>query len=173
MICFAISQAIRWQFISKLLDVQEQSQLKAANKLSSRHINYQQKIMNVKLCVQLLSNKVATAIDACRKMQIDGFEDSEATTEFIRVTNMTFDMLNSRPYAKGPRAPLSMKNKVYWESFIVSAIKYFTELTVIEKGEFVPLYKTQSGTFVRGLVTALTTIQQIMERIETRDIELE
>jgi len=41
--------------------------------------------MKVNIAAQTLSSSVADAIDFCRSLNLKGFEDSEATTEFIRV----------------------------------------------------------------------------------------
>lgn len=128
--------------------------------------------MNVKLCVQLLSNRVATAIDACRKMQLSGFEDSEATTEFLRINNQTFDILNTLPYGNGNRAPLTIRDRFLWEPFIKSAKEYYSKLAIGRNGVLVPLHETPCGTFVRGLLTALTSIENIMGEIETGVVNL-
>lgn len=52
--------------------------------------------MKVNIAAQTLSSSVADAIDFCRSLNIKGFEDSEATTQFIRIIDRWFDILNSR-----------------------------------------------------------------------------
>lgn len=128
--------------------------------------------MNVKLCVQVLSNRVAQAIDACRKMGIEGFEDSEATTEFIRISNSAFDLMNSRPLGKGLKAPLTVKDKDLWDSFIVSTKQYYSELQYDTGSALRPLHASEKGTFVKGLVTGLDSIQNLMCEMEKGSINL-
>ena len=50
--------------------------------------------MNVRLAAQTLSESVADAIDFCADNEIPGFEDSIATTKFIRYFNRLFDIFN-------------------------------------------------------------------------------
>lgn len=52
--------------------------------------------MKVNIAGQILSSSVADAIDVCRSLNIKWFEDSEATTQFIRSIDGLFDILNSR-----------------------------------------------------------------------------
>lgn len=52
--------------------------------------------MKVYLATQLFSTSVADAIDRCRSLGLAQFQGSEATVEFIRNVNDTFDVLNSR-----------------------------------------------------------------------------
>ena len=43
------------------------------------------------------------------------FEESEATTEFIKKVDMAFDMMNSRnPFALGFKAPVTLQNLSEW-----------------------------------------------------------
>jgi len=78
--------------------------------------------------VQLLSTSTATGIDFCRKIGLEEFMGSEATTEVLRVCDMVFDILNTKPYGKGKQTPLSMYTKDNWSSLIKSAKQYFMVL---------------------------------------------
>lgn len=56
--------------------------------------------MNVKLAVQTLSSSVADAIDILREdIKLPQFAGSEKTTEFIRIIDQLFDILNSKSTA--------------------------------------------------------------------------
>ncbi|CAH2088525.1 unnamed protein product [Euphydryas editha] len=58
--------------------------LKLANKITSNHVGFSGKKMNVKLAAQVLSNSVADAIEFLAKNGDKRFEGSEATVEYIR-----------------------------------------------------------------------------------------
>lgn len=128
--------------------------------------------MSTKLCVQTLSSSTASGIDFCRKIGIDEFEGSEATTEFLRVVDMIFDTLNTRPYGKGSKTPLSKQNKDCWKSIIASSIDYLVALKLHDGSNFTPLYATKFGTCIKGLVAALTSVQNIMDEILSGNISL-
>jgi hypothetical protein len=72
--------------------------------------------MKVNIAAQTLSASVADAIDFCRSLNLKGFEDSEDTTEFIRIVDTWFDILNSRnPHGRGNKAPMKTSNRHIWE----------------------------------------------------------
>lgn len=67
-----------------LVQLQEKEELHAATKIS-KHLNWQQEKMNVRLAVQTLSTSVANAIDFCAiDLQLQQFHNSAATSLFIR-----------------------------------------------------------------------------------------
>jgi len=78
-------QMIKWEYINQLQKLQTKCGLKAANKLSKRHVRFHQQKMKTNLCVQTLSNSVAVALGVCNELQIPGFEDSKPTEEFLAV----------------------------------------------------------------------------------------
>lgn len=68
--------------------------------------------MNVKLAAQTLSSSVANAIDFLRVSENEKFQNSEATTEYIRTVDRIFDVLNAKsPLGKGFKSPLRISNK--------------------------------------------------------------
>lgn len=83
----SIKQSIKWVYIHRLQKLQDQEGLKAGNKLSQRHVSFELEKMKTKLCLQIMSNSVAVAIRVCRILKIDGFEDSDATEEFLLLMN--------------------------------------------------------------------------------------
>lgn len=91
---------IMWYFIVKLHQFQKEQGLRAANKLTNKHINYQNGRMNVKLAMQTLSNSVYKAFDILMKLNDNSvkskFKDCMPTAKFcLQFNNMT-DMLNCK-----------------------------------------------------------------------------
>lgn len=139
-----------------LAEIQDKEGLRPATKITGLHVNFHAKKMNTKLCVQTLSSSTACAIDFCRKIGLTEFIGSEATAEFLRVCDMVFDILNTKPYGTGKHTPLSMYNKDHWLSIITSSKQYFMGLKIFDASQMIPLYQTKFGTCVKGLITSLT-----------------
>lgn len=128
--------------------------------------------MNVRLSVQVLSESTATSLELCRKLGKKDFTDSSATSEFLRMANYAYDVLNSRPKGDGCKSPLRMNSQDVWGPLITSSIDYFKGLKILRKGELIPLYKTENGTCVNGIVVALSSLQEIMNEIAKGQIQL-
>ncbi len=111
---------IGWNFFSALNNIQESEGLNLANKLSSKHLQYEKHKMNVKLAAQTLSSSVADAIEFLdSSMKLKQFQDSKGTVNFVRAVDRLFDMLNSRnPMAKGFKQPLRPKSKKLGKKFL-------------------------------------------------------
>ena len=125
---------IDWKYIELLNELQSTQKLSAANKLTSLHVKYHSQKMKVHLAVQLFSNSVANALDYCRDiLKLPQFKGSEATSEFLRIINDIFDVLNSRfPNRLGSKAPMSLKNKDNWMQIFERTEKYILNLTDID-----------------------------------------
>jgi hypothetical protein len=92
---------IEWKYIKQLVDLQQTEGLRAANKLTKRHVNYHNEIMKVFLAAQTMSTSVASSLCFCKRVA-KGFEDCEATANFCLIFNNLFDILNSKnKYSKG------------------------------------------------------------------------
>jgi len=146
---------IEWNYLLKLEEVQQGMGLKLANKLSLKHINFRNKVMNVSLAAQTISSGVADAIDYLRKIGHPGFENSEATVKFIRMVDRCFDVLNSRsPFGKGFKQPIRPTNYEYVEKIVTETIDYFSSLRI--NGQ--PLLCHRRKTFALGFITSLRSL---------------
>ena len=76
---------VSWKYIEDMHNTQADSSLRLANKLSSRHIHYQQQKMKVSLAVQVLSSSVAKALLTMLEIGDARFKDSKATVKFLEV----------------------------------------------------------------------------------------
>lgn len=86
---------VRWSYITKLHEVQSKEGLVASNKLTNAHVNFKRQIIKVKLATQTFSARVANSIRFCRLIDVDGFQQSEATEVFIEKMDRLFDIMNS------------------------------------------------------------------------------
>lgn len=149
---------IRWEFIVKLVNLQNNGCFHLANKLTSRHIQWYKNKMNVKLAVQTLSESCAAALE---QLYYDGhpdFTDCIATAQFCRIMNDTFDCLNSRNfYCSKFKKPLSKNNMKEIFSFFDISIKYLSSITLEVKGK--PVIETISKTGFLGLIIDMKNVQ--------------
>lgn len=146
---------IKWSFIEKLNELQQQEGLKFANKLSSKHVHFRNKVMNVSLAAQTLSSGVADAIEYLRKCGGSNFQGSEATTLFIRRIDEMFDRLNSRnPFGRGFKQPIRPENTAYIFSNLSEYTDYLRSLHI----EGVPILQHRRKTFALGLITCCNSL---------------
>lgn len=122
---------IKFAYVQKLQDLQEEEGLKLKNKLTRVHVDFFGKKMNVKLAVQVLSSSVADAIDYLRSIGHPSFAGSEATVEYLRYLDRLFDILNAKnPVGTGFKSPLRLNNKHVWTQVFEETRHYLTELKV-------------------------------------------
>lgn len=87
---------IEWSFIKELYYKEKQEGLKAATKLSQKHVYYFNEKINVKLAAQvLISTSVSNALTFCESLDTK-FQNSKPTAEFCKLMNDAFDILNCR-----------------------------------------------------------------------------
>jgi len=80
-----------------LLHLQAMEGLRAACKLSKRHINFHNERMNVRLAAQTLSASVSCALKFVQQnVQNVGFRDIDGTALYCLNINNGFDILNAR-----------------------------------------------------------------------------
>lgn len=148
---------ISWQFVKELEKVQMEEGLRLANSLSSQHINYKNRIMNVRLATQTMSNGVADAMEfldnKCKNLQ---FEDSAATVEFIRKIDRVFDILNSRNlFRRGFKAPIRSFSLRYVEEIFSETIEYLESLEIDDTNILFHYRKTFALGFISNMKSAL------------------
>jgi hypothetical protein len=120
----------RWLDIVKLENLQGTEGLRAANKLTNNHVNFQQQKMKVKLAAQVLSSSVAKALEYASKLGLHGFSDSSGTSKFVALVDHMFDIFNSRtPVAKGYKGPIRVSNYETVKTFLQSAKEVLLNMT--------------------------------------------
>lgn len=130
--------AIKWDYIVKLNHQQQKEGLHAANKLTSRHIDYQSNKMSIKLAAQTLSQRVADALKLSEGKDYGyggNFDwtknDLGPTIKFLEVFNNLFDVLNSRNWnGHSYHMPLSETTKEKYFQFLDEAAIYIRRLQI-------------------------------------------
>lgn len=112
-------ELIKCDYIVKLYEKEKAEGLRAATKLTHRHILYYNEKMNVRLASQVLSDSVGDAL-LYLKDKDPLFKGCEATAEFCKNVNNAFDILNSRKLnSKNPyNNAISDKTFSKYEEFI-------------------------------------------------------
>lgn len=93
-------QLVDWNLLDTLVQKQSLDNFNLCNKLTTLHINWHQKPMNVRLASETISNSVANALEQLSKDGYDEFENCRTTVEFLRFFNNGYDILNMG-YKKG------------------------------------------------------------------------
>ena len=121
---------VRWNDIVRLQQLQETEGLRAGNKLSARHINFQKQKMNVRLAAQTLSASVGNGLRYAAGMGCNGLDNCEGTANFVTEIDHLFDVFNSRsPVAKGYKSPLRPGNINDTETFLLKAKSVLLSMT--------------------------------------------
>lgn len=176
-------EQIRWDHVEKLVEMQEEIGLHLANRLTKRHIQFQNSIMNVKLATQLLSRSVSKALEFCRQeLKLIDFADSAGTEKFIMILNNAFDIFNSRNFKDyGYKRPLSAKNKdeafaaleeaqdlILNLSLKVSRKRTYREHQIKKKiilKSYAPVLKSQSFTGFLGVLICINSLKALYKTL--------
>lgn len=88
---------ISWDFLKKLVDVQDFQGLHLGTKIRRQHIDFEQNKMNVRLAAPTVSESSSVASRYMRdELQSPEFQNVEGTAKFCSIINAGFDILNSR-----------------------------------------------------------------------------
>jgi hypothetical protein len=165
-------RCIKWDHIVRLCQLQKREGLTLANKLGSRHIQYQRHKMNVKVASQTLSSSVADAIEFLMKCGEEGFEDAAGTVNFIRIIDRLFDMMNSKnAFAQGFKQPLRPNNSSCWTQVFGDSIAYLLTLRTDESKNGTLLVSHRRKTFVIGFVTNALSMQKLAFDLCSRAVD--
>ena len=159
-------EKIEWRFVEALHALQLTDNLYLANKLTSRHIDFINNKMNVKLAAQTLSSSVADAIDFCRDdLKLRQFADSQATVKFIRTIDKLFDYCNSSScVAKGFKTPIFNRNLPHRLSDMQNIADYISKLTDNSPLK-TPLVQGRRKTAVLGFLITIQSIRGLAQRL--------
>lgn len=106
------NQPIRWSYINKLHNLQQNEGMHLGNKLRSIHINYMKQKMKVRLAAQVFSMSVADSLLFCKNnLMLKEFLLCNGTIKFLTIFNNLFDILNSKNMKQtGLKQPLHPQN---------------------------------------------------------------
>lgn len=145
----AENKEILWSFIENLVTLQMSENINLGNKLTKSHIEYKNNKMNVRIAAETLSDSCAASIEYLDKVKkLENFQNSEGTVEYIRFSNNTFDIMNTkRGHCNDKyKQPICEKTVYQFTNYFEYVRKYVKELQIIEDGKKKPILKSKSFT---------------------------
>lgn len=165
----AEKKIIKWEYIEKLYQYECKNGLRAGTKLTSRHIQYFDEKMNVRLAAQTMSQSVADALIFLKSSEPE-FCDIDATAEFIIYINNAFDILNSRSKFSNKlfNKPICAETINFYKEFINNFTTYIKGLEFVEyKKDGQPcitkVLESNRKTGFMGLIIGLINSIQLIE----------
>lgn len=162
------NKLVEWRFIEELEKYQREHKVNIGNKINKRHIQWEKNKMSVRLAAETLSNSTADSIDLLRNLGVIEFENSEATTKYIRYVNNSFDTLNSKSDdAIGFKCTISLKTREDFFNFFGEATVYFRQLKLEQTGQKTIL-ETRSKTPFFGFILDFRNFEMLHDKyVET------
>uniref|UniRef100_A0ABD2WYE5 THAP-type domain-containing protein n=1 Tax=Trichogramma kaykai TaxID=54128 RepID=A0ABD2WYE5_9HYME len=155
---------ISWDYIRKLVDLQDKEGLHLATKIKRRHVEPFNEKMKVCLAAQVLSRSVAAALETCEfDLELDQFENASATARFCRIIDDCFDLLNSRnQFNKCPsKSSISTQNIKEMKMKVQIYTRYFENLQIDGRS----ILKTKKRTGFLGLIISMKNALQMAEEM--------
>lgn len=155
-------RTIAWSYIVKLNDIQKAADgLRLANRLRQSHIDFHKNKMNVALAAQTLSRKTAQSILHCdRGLNLPKFKDSLHTVVYISVSDILFDILDSRSVsAFNFKRAVDEENVETVFAILDEIVNYLKDLSY--NGS--PLLKSRRHTAYTGYLTNIATLKRMYE----------
>jgi len=155
---------VKWSYIKSLHELQQETGLRAGNKLRQDHIDWHKQKMKVSLAAQTLSTSVADAIDCCReKLNLPEFQGSKPTTDFIRMIDALFDVMNSRNiFGRFSKAPMKEINRNEWSQLFRKAQDYISSMTDLKGSK---LIHTQRKAAFLGFLINMKSFEHLFENL--------
>lgn len=158
----SIHGIVDFKYIQRLNTLQKEQGLNLANKLSDKHIFYNNRKMNVKIAAQTLSSGVADALEFLQNKNHPDFVGCGPTIKFIRVIDRLFDFLNSRdPYGKHFKGPINKNNLLKSIEQLEYCYDYLSQLKIEE----ILVLKHSRKTFALGFMSDINSIKILAERL--------
>ena len=162
---------ISWKYLERLHSIQEAEGSRIGNKVMKKHIKFKENIMNVKLATQTLSRSVADSLLYLKNSKTYGQEfcHVDATAEFCKMVNDSFDVLNCRSrYSRrfeSHKVPIDVNTKETLRSY-VEEIKTYLLALELENGRTVVRSGRRCG-FI-GMITSLSNVLDLFDLLHEK-----
>lgn len=156
-------EKIEWRYIVSAYNYCKENSMHT-NKLSKKHINWQDHKMNVRIAVETMSESVASTIEFLMKNKHPEFEGAAATVKFLRIANTMFDIFNTRHVRNENifKRALNPNNKRIIFDYFENSIRYFKGLKVNVVRNIKPkAAKRIGGNTTRRKAVSVRTIKKI------------
>ena len=155
---------VEWRKIKLLAEKQSVLELKAANKLTKQHIDFNKQRMKVRLATQLLSRSVGASLKVCKERKYPEFLPIDGTIKFVEIFNNLFDVFNSRsPFSCGFKRSLCIDNRESIFEFLDEAESYIRKLLCSDGRTLVIDSRRRTG-FI-GFLMAIQSLRDLFQRL--------
>lgn len=159
-------ELLDWDLLRILQEKQRTENFNFCNKLTERHIKWQQKPMNVSLAAQTISKSVS---DALLQLHNDGYKDFEnalGTSKFLLMFNDAFDVMNiaeNDPTDNRYKYPICEATAGTIFAFLDEFKEYVEQIQIESEGgtSRKPVIDSASGMGFRGFVTNVISLKGI------------
>lgn len=168
---------IEWKYIVSLYNYTRNDSIRC-HKITKKHIQWQQNIMNVRVAVETMSESVACYMEYLMNQRHPEFIDAAPTIKFIRTVNILFDIFNSRSkiHSNLFKRSLNKENARVIFDFFDSTIAYLKSLKIEvtrksrdkhingvpnDNSTLVPLLQSRSKTGVRGFIVDMVSLKSM------------
>lgn len=128
-------EQLKWELLKNLAEKQDNDNFELGNKLSRKHINFQEAPMNVLLAVQTISNSVADTIEQLCEDGYEGFTGAETLVKFLRIYNNAYDIMNygnDKPSDDNFKKPLCAENIQKFRDFFQEFREFTSQISIDE-----------------------------------------
>lgn len=162
---------IYWDNIVSLQKIQENEGLKAATKLTKKHIMYKNHKMNVKLAAQTLSASVSAGLQFANKFFPTQFQTPEDTALFCAIFNNAFDLLNVKSqFSKRNKYNMALRSENFNElnTYGVDIIKYIKGLRDSNNN---PIIQSNRKIGFLGFIICLTNMFDLFKILQQKGLQ--
>lgn len=163
-------ETIKWEYFERLYELQCKEGLRTGNKLTKKHIKFQNSRMNVLLAMQTLSKSIHDSLQFVRTIPdppiAAEFKDSLATGLYCLNFNNMADMLNCKNrYSKEKyNTPLTDANYSQFKSYVEEFEAY---INTICDAFGTPILKTNRKTGFLGMIICLRNIFPLFDELKS------
>lgn len=160
---FYSNRKIEWKYLIKLHEYQESTGIRLNNQITRHHVNFRDKIMNVRLCAQTMSEKTGNSLLQCEfELELQHFVGSIYLALSFKIFDRVFRIFNSmhtqQDLNDGWNSPITVGNVLKVLSFLDST-ELFIRSIKLENGSTVLTSKIKTG-FV-GIIVGINVVKNM------------
>lgn len=159
---------VEWKYYELLSKLQTEHGIRAGNKITKEHIEFENKKMRVYLSTQLFSRSVADALRFCHASSVEGFENDDVlvTADFTQVLNDIFDLLNTRSlFGKGTHAPVTKENFREKKALMSSTQELLRNLSIRSSTDSIKVLSSRRKTGFIGIFQACEVLSYLYDTL--------
>lgn len=163
------NEEIKWTYLEELQKLQTTEGLRAANKLTSKHIKFQNNRMNVRLAMQTLSRSNHDSFIFLMNFDDNEikkkFQDSFATAKFCLNFNNMADILNCKNRFSKEEFNRALTSESF-DTLKKHAENFEKYISTLKTADGTPILQSQRKTGFLGIIICLRNIFPLFEQFK-------